>query len=102
MMTRTPETGQNGRSWGISLSLLPWLVRVSIISELHRVLTISVLSPLASSMFAPGIKQIAEALNTTSQAVIACQTGFVIMLGIGPLVYLSTLNHEYYTHATIF
>lgn len=35
-------------------------------------------------MFAPGIDQIAESLDTTAQAVIACQTGFVIMLGIGP------------------
>ncbi|RAL60369.1 hypothetical protein DID88_000145 [Monilinia fructigena] len=48
--------------------------------------TMAIISPLASSMFAPGIEQIAEALNTTSQAVIACQAGFVIMLGIGPLL----------------
>jgi MFS family permease len=45
-----------------------------------------VLSPLASSIFAPGIKQIAEALNTTETGIIGCQTGFVIMLGVGPLV----------------
>lgn len=37
-------------------------------------------------MFAPGIKQIAEDLDTTEKAIIACQTGFVIMLGIGPLI----------------
>lgn len=45
-----------------------------------------VLSPLASSMFSPGISQIAEDLNTTKDAVIACTTGFVVMLGIGPLI----------------
>ncbi|EDN96374.1 hypothetical protein SS1G_01300 [Sclerotinia sclerotiorum 1980 UF-70] len=48
--------------------------------------TMAILSPLASSMFAPGINQIAEALDTTAEAVIACQAGFVIMLGIGPLL----------------
>lgn len=37
-------------------------------------------------MFAPGIKQISEALDTSEDAIIACQSGFVIMLGIGPLI----------------
>jgi MFS family permease len=37
-------------------------------------------------MIAPGIKQIAESLNATETGVIGCQTGFVVMLGIGPLV----------------
>lgn len=37
-------------------------------------------------MFSPGIRQIADDLNTTKDAVIGCTTGFVIMLGIGPLV----------------
>ncbi|KAH0015466.1 MFS general substrate transporter, partial [Aureobasidium melanogenum] len=46
----------------------------------------AILSPLASSMFSPGIQQIADDLNTTKDAVIGCTTGFVIMLGIGPLV----------------
>lgn len=45
-----------------------------------------VLSPLASSMFAPGIQQIAKSFKTTQSAVIACQTGYVVMLGIGPLI----------------
>jgi hypothetical protein len=48
--------------------------------------SMAVLSPLASSMFTPGIDQIATGLNTTTDAVIACTTGFVIMLGIGPLL----------------
>ncbi|KAJ9669199.1 hypothetical protein H2201_000550 [Coniosporium apollinis] len=47
----------------------------------------SILSPLASSMFTPGIQQIAECLNTDLNAVIGATTGFVVMLGIGPLVF---------------
>ncbi|KAK3048782.1 hypothetical protein LTR09_009894 [Extremus antarcticus] len=46
----------------------------------------AILSPLASSMFTPGISQIADGLDTTPQTVIGCTTGFVIMLGIGPLI----------------
>lgn len=46
----------------------------------------SILSPLASSMFTPGIAQIAKDLNASEQEVIATTTGFVIMLGVGPLV----------------
>ncbi|KAK3701217.1 hypothetical protein LTR37_015596 [Vermiconidia calcicola] len=46
----------------------------------------AILAPLASSMFTPGIDQIAEGLDTTSGTVIGCTTGFVIMLGIGPLI----------------
>jgi len=37
-------------------------------------------------MFAPGIQQIAESLKTSDTSIIACQTGFVVMLGIGPLI----------------
>jgi MFS family permease len=44
------------------------------------------LSPLASSMFTPGIQQIAESLNSSEETVIACQIGYVVMLGIGPLI----------------
>lgn len=46
----------------------------------------AILSPLASSMFTPGISQIAEDLDTDEQSVIATTTGFVICLGLGPLV----------------
>jgi MFS family permease len=51
------------------------------VSNVHEVL-----SPLASSMFAPGIQQISKSLNTSEGAVIGCQTGFVVMLGVGPLI----------------
>lgn len=46
----------------------------------------AILSPLASSMFTPGISQIAEDLDASEQSVIATTTGFVICLGIGPLI----------------
>ena len=46
----------------------------------------SILSPLASSMFTPGIAQVADDLGVEVEQVIATTTGFVIMLGFGPLV----------------
>jgi MFS family permease len=46
----------------------------------------SILSPLASSMFTPGIEQVAEDLEADQQSVVATTTGFVIMLGFGPLL----------------
>jgi len=46
----------------------------------------AIISPLASSMFTPGISQIAEDLHASEEAIIATTTGFVIALGIGPLV----------------
>ena len=54
----------------------------------------AVLSPLASSMFTPGIQQIADDLDTDSNTVIATTTGFVIMLGIGPL-FLAPLSETF-------
>ena len=45
-----------------------------------------VLSPLASSMFTPGISEIAKDLNTRGSTVVGATTGFVILLGIGPLI----------------
>ncbi len=46
----------------------------------------SILSPLASSIYVPGIQQIADDLRTDKDQVIATSTGFVVMLGLGPLV----------------
>jgi len=46
----------------------------------------AVMSPLASSMFTPGIDQIAEDLQTSQNNVIGATTGFVVFLGIGPLI----------------
>lgn len=46
----------------------------------------AVLSPLASAMFNPGIPIITKDLKTTESAVMASTTGFLVFLGIGPLV----------------
>ena len=53
-----------------------------------------VLSPLASSMFTPGIQQIADSLETDTNTVIATTTGFVVMLGVGPL-FLAPLSETF-------
>ena len=47
----------------------------------------SILSPLASSIFMPGIADIAADLGSSQAKVIGTTTGFVIMLGIGPLLH---------------
>jgi MFS family permease len=83
---QTLELGQNGQSWKISQSLPQCQVRHMLVLFLPYPNLWTVLSPLASSMFAPGIDQIAESLKTSRNAVIGCQTGFVVMLGIGPLI----------------
>ncbi|KAL5113341.1 hypothetical protein ACEQ8H_008787 [Pleosporales sp. CAS-2024a] len=46
----------------------------------------AIVSPLVSSMFTPGINQIAEDLGCSDTAVIGATSGFVVMLGIGPLL----------------
>ncbi|KAF2874909.1 membrane transporter [Massariosphaeria phaeospora] len=56
--------------------------------------TMSIVSPLASSMFTPGIRQIADDLNTSTTTVIGATTGFVVMLGLGPLI-LAPLSETY-------
>ncbi|KAF2157418.1 MFS general substrate transporter [Myriangium duriaei CBS 260.36] len=54
----------------------------------------SIVSPLASSAFTPGIRQIAEDLSTSTDSVIASTTGFVICLGLGPL-FLAPLSETF-------
>ncbi|KUJ22464.1 MFS general substrate transporter [Mollisia scopiformis] len=70
------EDDSHPRTWGKGKKL----ANIAVIGSM------SILSPLASSMFTPGIKKIADSLDATETGVIACQTGFVIMLGIGPLI----------------
>ncbi|KAG8631565.1 hypothetical protein KVT40_000705 [Elsinoe batatas] len=54
----------------------------------------SILSPLASSAFTPGLQQIADDLGTDKNTVIGTTTGFVVCLGIGPL-FLAPLSETY-------
>ncbi|KAI7108075.1 MFS general substrate transporter [Hortaea werneckii] len=76
--------GENPREWPKRKKM----ANVAVIAAM------SILSPLASSMFTPGIKRIAEDLDTTSETVIGCTTGFVIMLGMGPL-FLAPLSETF-------
>ena len=46
----------------------------------------AIVSPLASSMYTPGIQQIADEFGVSMDAVIATTTGYVIFMGIGPLI----------------
>lgn len=70
------QDSENPRQWSYTRKML----------NVATIASMAILSPLASSMFTPGIQQIAEGLDTDENTVIACTTGFVIMLGIGPLV----------------
>ena len=72
----TDEDEENPRAW----TRRKKLINVGIIALMALV------SPLASSMFTPGIQQIADDLGTTKEAVVANTAGFVVMLGIGPLI----------------
>ncbi|KXL49155.1 hypothetical protein M433DRAFT_85249 [Acidomyces richmondensis BFW] len=84
LLTFKKDDGENPRSWPYSRKMMNVLV----------IAMMSLLSPLASSMFTPGIEQIAESLSTSSETVIGCTTGFVIMLGIGPL-FLAPLSETF-------
>ena len=68
---------QNPRLWPLKWKYMQVLL----------VFTIGLICPLSSSIFAPGIAEIASDYNTSKQLVIAAQTGFVCMLGIGPLFF---------------
>jgi len=70
------QDSENPRQWSTTRKML----NVAVIASM------AILSPLASSMFTPGIDQIAESLNTSPSTVIGCTTGFVVMLGVGPLI----------------
>jgi multidrug resistance protein len=56
------------------------------LSNVAIIACMAILSPLASSIFTPGIDQIAQDLHTDKQQVIATTTGYMFMLGFGPLV----------------
>ena len=72
-----PDDEENPKAWRPRKKL----INVGIISLM------AILTPLASSMFTPGISQIADDLGTNEQMVIATTTGFVITSGLGPLIW---------------
>ncbi|KAL1651341.1 hypothetical protein SLS58_000681 [Diplodia intermedia] len=65
----------NPRSW----------TRTKKMANVAVIASMAILSPLASSMFTPGMSQIAEGLHTSTDTVVGATTGFVVMLGISPL-----------------
>lgn len=73
MLKLNEDDAENPRHWPRSRKM----VNTAVIALM------SVLSPLASSMFTPGIDDIAKGLNTDYTTVIGCTTGFVVMLGLG-------------------
>jgi hypothetical protein len=84
LLSFTDQDPENPRQWPQRTKM----ANVAVIAAM------SILSPLASSMFTPGIQQIADDLGTTSSIVIGCTTGFVVMLGIGPL-FLAPLSETF-------
>lgn len=75
---------ENARAWPRSRKM----INVVIIASM------AIMSPLASSMFTPGIQQIADDLGVSKEAVIATTTGFVVCLGIGPL-FIAPLSETF-------
>jgi multidrug resistance protein len=73
----SPDDEGNPKAWSSRKKL----------SNVAIIALMAILTPLASSMFTPGISQIAEDLDTNEQKVIATTTGFVIMMGLGPLLW---------------
>lgn len=77
LLTFERDDKQNPRNWPYRIKML----------NVATIASMAILSALASNMFTPGIDQIAQGLNTTTNSVIACSIGFVVMLGIGPLLH---------------
>ncbi|TKX22071.1 MFS transporter-like protein 103 [Elsinoe australis] len=78
------DDDENPRNWPRRRKM----VNVTVIAMM------SILSPLASSAFTPGLQQIADDLGTDVNTVIGSTTGFVILLGIGPL-FLAPLSETF-------
>lgn len=75
-VTFSEEDDDNPKKWGRKKKLM----------NVFIIALMAILSPLASSMYSPGIAQIAEEFDVTMDAVIATTTGYVILMGIGPLI----------------
>lgn len=62
--------------------------------QVFLVFIIGVVGPMASSIFAPAIDEVARTFNSDAQTVLAGQTVFVCMLGIGPL-FLAPMSETF-------
>jgi len=71
------DDNENPRNWTLRRKYVQVLL----------VTTIGLILPMASSLFAPAISDIASEYGTNDQLVMGGQSGFVCMLGIGPLFF---------------
>jgi len=71
------DDNENPRNWTLRRKYIQVLL----------VTTIGLILPMASSIFAPAISDIASEYKTNDQLVTGGQSGFVCMLGIGPLFF---------------
>jgi multidrug resistance protein len=72
----TDDDPENPRAWSYRTKM----------TNVFLIASMAILAPLASSMFAPGIDEIAQGLHTSIESVIACTTAHVVCQGIGPLI----------------
>ncbi|KAK5940747.1 hypothetical protein PMZ80_007164 [Knufia obscura] len=68
---------ENPRNWSLFWKYI----------QVFLVFIVGLILPMASSIWSPGISEIASDYNTNNQLVTGSQTGFVCMLGIGPLFF---------------
>ena len=67
----------NPRNWSMRWKYL----------QVFLVFIIGLMLPMASSIIAPGLQNIAEDYGTDQRVAVGAQAGFVCMLGIGPLFF---------------
>lgn len=63
-------------------------------TQVLQIFFLALICPMASSMFAPAIDEMAADFGTTNQMILAGQSGFVCMLGIGPL-FLAPMSETF-------
>lgn len=76
LLKLTEDDDENPRAWPRSRKM----ANVAVISAM------AILSPLGSSMFTPGIDEIAKDLDTDKPTIIGAMTTYVIFTGAGPLI----------------
>jgi multidrug resistance protein len=62
--------------------------------QTFQIFILAFVCPMASSAFAPAMSEVAKSFNTSKQIVVGGQTGFVCMLGIGPL-FLAPMSETF-------
>lgn len=75
---------QDPKNWSLRWKYLNVLV----------IFTIALCLPMVSSILAPALEDIADAFGSSKKAIIGAQSGFVCMLGIGPL-FLAPMSETF-------